>query len=232
MSSSSVIKNPVSVQKKLFMLKDNDFTDTFSEAGSGWGNTYHRAFPILRLDHIFASPAFYTARSKVVTSHHSNDSFAPSLSRTNNARSMVEVSTLRSGGDRAFTSQSVRRLSHRILKGNAVRTQNTHTRAVSSKTYTDYTRAGHSDLKCNTAPLPVRAYHIQLPGVIIKNARRGSLRPVGTTTALLPLRTESPHVQACRTRPNTMGPLPQLCNVSDVRSTPAIHRKIIHSTLT
>ena len=171
-------------------------------------------------------------RSKVVTSHHSNDSLAPSLSRTNNARSMVEVSTLRSGGDRAFTSQSVRRLSHRILKGNAVRTQNRHTRAVSSKTYTDYTRAGHSDLKCNTAPLPVRAYHIQLPGVIIKNARRGSLRPVGTTTALLPLRTESPHVQACRARPNTMGPLPQLCNVSDVRSTPAIHRKILHSTLT
>ncbi len=42
------------------------FTDTFREAGSGWGNTFHRSFPILRLDHIFASRAFDVARSKVV----------------------------------------------------------------------------------------------------------------------------------------------------------------------
>lgn len=48
------------------MLRAN-YNDTFSEAGSGWGNTYPRRFPILRLDHIFASKAFYTARSKVVS---------------------------------------------------------------------------------------------------------------------------------------------------------------------
>lgn len=45
----------------------DDYNDTFSEAGSGWGNTYHRTYPLLRIDHIFASNAFYTARSKVVT---------------------------------------------------------------------------------------------------------------------------------------------------------------------
>ena len=48
------------------MLK-GEFIDTFSEAGSGWGNTYHRAFPILRLDHIFASRAFHAVRSRVVS---------------------------------------------------------------------------------------------------------------------------------------------------------------------
>lgn len=53
------------------MLK-GEFTDTFSEAGSGWGSTYHRAFPILRLDHIFASRAFHAARSRVVTVEESD----------------------------------------------------------------------------------------------------------------------------------------------------------------
>ena len=52
---------------RVFRLLGEDFSDTFSEAGSGWGNTYHRSFPLLRLDYIFASDAFYTARSKAVS---------------------------------------------------------------------------------------------------------------------------------------------------------------------
>lgn len=52
---------------RIYRMLRREFIDTFSEAGSGWGNTFHRSFPILRLDHIFASRAFHPARSKVVT---------------------------------------------------------------------------------------------------------------------------------------------------------------------
>jgi len=48
------------------------FLDTFSEAGTGWPNTYHRRFPILRLDHIFASTAFLPVRSRVVSLEESD----------------------------------------------------------------------------------------------------------------------------------------------------------------
>lgn len=51
---------------RVFRILEEDFSDTFGEAGSGWGNTYHRSFPLLRLDYIFASQAFQTARSKAV----------------------------------------------------------------------------------------------------------------------------------------------------------------------
>ena len=51
---------------RVFRLLEDAFSDTFSDAGAGWGNTYHSSFPLLRLDYIFASPAFYTARSRAV----------------------------------------------------------------------------------------------------------------------------------------------------------------------
>ena len=35
-----------------------DFKDAFTEVGRGWGDTFHRRFPILRIDHIYATPQF------------------------------------------------------------------------------------------------------------------------------------------------------------------------------
>jgi len=35
-----------------------DFEDAFSEVGRGWGDTFHRRFPILRIDHIYATRQF------------------------------------------------------------------------------------------------------------------------------------------------------------------------------
>lgn len=35
-----------------------DFDDSFAAAGRGWGNTFHRRFPILRIDHIYATRHF------------------------------------------------------------------------------------------------------------------------------------------------------------------------------
>lgn len=43
-----------------------DFTDTFSAIGTGWGNTYHRRIPLLRLDQIHASHHFLPLRSRAV----------------------------------------------------------------------------------------------------------------------------------------------------------------------
>lgn len=52
---------------RVYRMLKKDYIDTFSESGTGWSNTYHRRFPILRLDHIFASQSFVPARSRVVT---------------------------------------------------------------------------------------------------------------------------------------------------------------------
>jgi endonuclease/exonuclease/phosphatase (EEP) superfamily protein YafD len=43
-----------------------DFDDAFGEAGRGWGNTFHRRFPILRIDHIYATRQFQPLSSSVV----------------------------------------------------------------------------------------------------------------------------------------------------------------------
>ena len=96
------------------------------------------------------------------------------LARHDTAQSLYR----RNGGDAAFiSSQSVRRLSHRILQGNAASAPpSSYTRAFSSKAYTDYTRCSKTDIKLSA--LPTRSFHIQLPGVFIKNAKRGSLKPV------------------------------------------------------
>ncbi len=43
-----------------------DFDDSFGESGRGWGNTFHRRFPILRIDHIYATRQFDPVSSIVV----------------------------------------------------------------------------------------------------------------------------------------------------------------------
>lgn len=35
-----------------------DFDDAFTQSGRGWGDTFHRRFPILRIDHIYATRQF------------------------------------------------------------------------------------------------------------------------------------------------------------------------------
>ncbi len=49
-----------------------DFADAFATAGTGWGNTYHRRFPILRIDMIYATRHFVPVRSHVFESRHSD----------------------------------------------------------------------------------------------------------------------------------------------------------------
>ncbi|MES2657846.1 MAG: endonuclease/exonuclease/phosphatase family protein [Verrucomicrobiota bacterium] len=49
-----------------------DFVDAFAAAGTGWGNTYQRRFPILRIDHIYATRHFVPVRCRVVASKHSD----------------------------------------------------------------------------------------------------------------------------------------------------------------
>lgn len=51
---------------------DPDFVDAFAAAGTGWGNTFQRRFPILRIDHIYATRHFIPIRSLTVTSRHSD----------------------------------------------------------------------------------------------------------------------------------------------------------------
>jgi endonuclease/exonuclease/phosphatase family metal-dependent hydrolase len=43
-----------------------DFDDSFAESGRGWGNTFHRRFPILRIDFIYATRQFEPLSSGVV----------------------------------------------------------------------------------------------------------------------------------------------------------------------
>ncbi len=49
-----------------------EFVDAFSAAGTGWGDTYQRRFPILRIDHIYATRHLVPVRSRVVASRHSD----------------------------------------------------------------------------------------------------------------------------------------------------------------
>jgi endonuclease/exonuclease/phosphatase (EEP) superfamily protein YafD len=49
-----------------------DFVDAFAAAGTGWGDTYQRRFPILRIDHIYATRHFTPVRCRVVNTRHSD----------------------------------------------------------------------------------------------------------------------------------------------------------------
>ena len=48
------------------------FTDAFSSVGTGWGNTYHRAFPLLRIDHIYSSDKLIPLRSRAIKIPHTD----------------------------------------------------------------------------------------------------------------------------------------------------------------
>lgn len=49
-----------------------DFVDAFSAVGTGWGDTYQRRFPILRIDHLYATRQLLPLRCRVVASRHSD----------------------------------------------------------------------------------------------------------------------------------------------------------------
>lgn len=52
-------------------LADN-LVDSFAAVGTGWGNTYHRRLPILRIDHLYATRHFTPVRAKTITTRHSD----------------------------------------------------------------------------------------------------------------------------------------------------------------
>ena len=49
-----------------------DFVDAFAAAGTGWGDTYQRRFPILRIDVIHATRHLEPVRALTVTTRHSD----------------------------------------------------------------------------------------------------------------------------------------------------------------
>lgn len=51
---------------------NSDFVDAFSVAGTGWGNTYQRRFPILRIDHLYATRHLTPVRCRVATTRKSD----------------------------------------------------------------------------------------------------------------------------------------------------------------
>jgi len=51
---------------------DRDFVDAFRAVGTGWGDTYQRHFPILRIDHIFATRHFKPVRFATITTRFSD----------------------------------------------------------------------------------------------------------------------------------------------------------------
>ncbi|MFT3990754.1 MAG: endonuclease/exonuclease/phosphatase family protein [Luteolibacter sp.] len=53
-------------------LLRRDFTNAYAAAGTGWGNTYHRRFPILRIDHLYTTSHLIPVRCRAVTTRHSD----------------------------------------------------------------------------------------------------------------------------------------------------------------
>lgn len=53
-------------------MLERDFEDTFHRAGTGWGNTFQRRIPILRLDQIHTTRHFTPVRCRAVTTRHSD----------------------------------------------------------------------------------------------------------------------------------------------------------------
>ncbi|MCF7730871.1 MAG: endonuclease/exonuclease/phosphatase family protein [Akkermansiaceae bacterium] len=48
-------------------LLSRDFTDAFLVAGTGWGDTFQRRIPVLRIDHIYANHHFTPIRCRAIT---------------------------------------------------------------------------------------------------------------------------------------------------------------------
>lgn len=53
-------------------LLARDFEDAFSAVGRGWGNTFHRRFPILRIDHLYATRQITPIGCRVVVTKASD----------------------------------------------------------------------------------------------------------------------------------------------------------------
>lgn len=53
-------------------LLDRDFEDAFAVAGTGWGNTFQRRLPVLRIDHLYATRHLTPVRCHTVTTRHSD----------------------------------------------------------------------------------------------------------------------------------------------------------------
>ncbi|MGC4016583.1 MAG: hypothetical protein QM755_18990 [Luteolibacter sp.] len=53
-------------------LLARDFTDLFSAVGTGWGDTFQRRVPILRLDCLYATRQFTPVRCLAVTSRNTD----------------------------------------------------------------------------------------------------------------------------------------------------------------
>lgn len=51
---------------------DRDFVDAFAAAGTGWGDTFQRRLPILRIDHLYATRHFTPIRCRAITTRHSD----------------------------------------------------------------------------------------------------------------------------------------------------------------
>jgi endonuclease/exonuclease/phosphatase (EEP) superfamily protein YafD len=49
-----------------------DFVNVFATVGRGWGNTYHRRFPIQRIDHLYTTRHFTPVRCRAVATRHSD----------------------------------------------------------------------------------------------------------------------------------------------------------------
>lgn len=54
------------------MLLMRDFNDCFNRAGRGWGNTFQRRVPVLRLDSLYATRQFTPVRCRAVTTRKSD----------------------------------------------------------------------------------------------------------------------------------------------------------------
>ncbi len=59
----------------ILRLLKADYDDAFTQVGSGWGNTFQRRIPILRIDQIHAGRQFRPHASAVVTTRHSDHRF-------------------------------------------------------------------------------------------------------------------------------------------------------------
>ena len=53
-------------------MLSRDFTDAFVAAGTGWGDTFQRRVPVLRIDHLYANRQFTPIRCRAVTTHNSD----------------------------------------------------------------------------------------------------------------------------------------------------------------
>lgn len=53
-------------------LLARDFTDAFAAVGTGWGDTFQRRIPILRIDCLYATRQFRPVRCHAVTTNHSD----------------------------------------------------------------------------------------------------------------------------------------------------------------